>query len=407
MYRREILILLQTDAEVSLDFLIDSIGLTGRSIRTIIKNLRDEGNRNGFKINAVRGIGYQLEIVSKAKFESYFHGLSTDSYLSKKQSRIPLILYYLLQQNSYLPLQTLADYLGVTRNTIIGDLDSINEHLQEYNLRLISKSHYGIKLQGSEIALRKAFTKYVISSKEYTIGLQTYFEYISELNLSDLRLFLLHLFQTYQFTISNIAFSSIVDHVKVLLYRAANHNYISSVIINNTNIDASYVDLTKELVAWLSSHYEVEIPDEEINYLVTQVAGKSSAANIDYESKYSLERRIKHSLAKIDQEFFTDFAADSVLIHSLLLHLYPLLTRIAYRVELRNPLVDEVSSSYANVFLVAVRFIQEFFETDEQRDVSRDEIGYLALHFAGYLDRKKQKIIDSYKRILIVSEVGR
>lgn len=106
--------------------------------------------------------------------------------------RIPRILYFLLQQNDYFTVQKIADLLGVSRNTAINDLDALKDYIVEQNLGLTleSKSHYGVKLNGNEHALRKAVSRYVVNSQGYTSVTKNYFKFTQELDVSHWKNFL-------------------------------------------------------------------------------------------------------------------------------------------------------------------------------------------------------------------------
>lgn len=405
MQEIKILKMLNENEITTMSQLTKELQISSRAVRSLLKNLKDDGAHHGFGIETIRSKGYKLMIENEELFYSYVEE-NSDGYVGHRQTRIPRILYFLLQQNDYISVQTICDLLQISRNTLLKDLKYTKDYLTSFSLELESKSHYGIKINGNEKDMRKAFSKFVVNSKDYTMGTQQYFEFIENLDLQEFEIKLKELIEKESLMITQQSLDSIIDHLKVLLFRVSHKNYISEMSSHNTTIEESYYSLSKEITNWLQVHYCIEIPQIEIEYLTSQIAGKTSVAQIPEKHKEKLEHQITNILKSIDEEFITDFENDEILKEALLMHMYPLSMRIAHKIELDNPLVDFVSSRYANVFLVALKFL-ELWNRDYEVDLSQDEVGYMALHFAGHLERRKQKAIASYKRILIVSQLGR
>lgn len=408
MQRKILLDLLSLDRIVPMARLEQELNLSSRSIRTVLTELKADGKRHGFDVDTLRNQGYSLRILDKTKYDAYRDEDDDYDYIGGAQMRIPRILYFLLQQNDYFTVQKIADLLGVSRNTVLNDLDALKEYIVEQNLGLTleSKSHYGVKVSGNEHALRKAVSRYVVNSQGYISVTKNYFKFTQELDISALEAFLKTEFDKEHLNISQKSFVSIVDHLRVLLFRSKQGNFINEMTQGQQKISDVFLRVATEIVQWMEEHFNLKLPDIETIYLASQLAGKASAESIPDQDKLKLEKEIHRILVEIDREYITSFNKDKILLDALLMHMYPLLTRIAHKIELDNPLVDLVSSRYANVFLVALRFV-ELWNENEVADLSRDEVGYLALHFAANMERKKNDAINSFTRILIISEIGR
>lgn len=170
MQRKLLLDLLSLDRIVPMARLEQELNLSSRSIRTVLTELKTDGKQHGFDVDTLRNQGYSLRILDQAKYYAYREEDDDYDYIGGAQMRIPRILYFLLQQNDYFTVQKIADLLGVSRNTALNDLDALKDYIVEQNLGLTfeSKSHYGVKLNGNEHALRKAVSRYVVNSQGYT-----------------------------------------------------------------------------------------------------------------------------------------------------------------------------------------------------------------------------------------------
>ncbi|QIK58128.1 BglG family transcription antiterminator [Erysipelothrix sp. HDW6A] len=393
------------DEPVHINQLIEILDLKERTIRELIRVLKEDGKDNGFEVCTVPSKGYMLDVKDPSIFEAYYSNLDEDVY-SNKRYRIMKTLYYLLQQSDYVSMNDLAEMLSVSRNTVISDSQLIHEFLVPFDLVLDSKPHYGIKIVGDEHNVRHAISKYVLESEKPLENTETYFDYIANLDVERLRDVTKKLFEQYNVSVSVDAMNSIVDHIKILFYRAKDHNFISSITESTSHIPQEYYDIATKLGMWIKEEEKIDLPKEEIYYLASQIAGRTSISTISDLYKYLLVSQIHDNLKIIDEEFDSEFSEDEIIKEALFMHMYPLLMRISHKMELQNPLIDLVSSRYANVFLVALRFV-ELWNTIEFVDISIDEIGYIALHFAGHFERKKLETLNSVRRVLIVSELGR
>ena len=59
-----------------------------------------------------------------------------------------------MRHNGYITVNEIASVLGVSRKTILNDLKTVREELENKQLELYTKSHYGIKVVGDEIKIR-------------------------------------------------------------------------------------------------------------------------------------------------------------------------------------------------------------------------------------------------------------
>jgi lichenan operon transcriptional antiterminator len=72
---------------------------------------------------------------------------------------------------------------------------------------------------------------------------------------------------------------------------------------------------------------------------------------------------------------------------------------------LENPLIEDIYTQYANVFNVAMVFINEL-NKDLDADISKDEIGYVAIYFAASLEKQSNQVIEDYQKIAVICSTG-
>lgn len=382
-----------------------------RTARQIIKTIKEEGKRAGYQLKTIRNRGYVLQIEDGEKFRDYeVSEAHQDDHMMSQEYRVNVILKLLLQQNTFLTINEIANYLNVGRSTIIKDLILVRKRLADENIELHSKSHYGLRISGTELNIRRALMRFVVKDDKEFSGESDYFSFIQMMDKQDLRENIQAIFHKNKLASSNLSFFSIITHIKMLLYRLSENNLISE-FKQEKEIDPKFLAVADELADFLEEHYEISIPKVERDYLSAQIAGKTSIDNLSMAEQSQIEELLDKALMTIDSQFLTRFEKDQELRNALLLHIYPLLQRVTFKLELTNPLIDVVSARYANTFLIALRFAKliehHLSEKMTGLAISRDEIGYLALHFSTSLERQEAQIISSVRRIFLLSNEGR
>lgn len=402
---KKILDLFQSQDIVTLEELKIELGFSERKVREFLSELRDEGDKNGFQIITVSKRGYFLQMTDHMKYQSYLYHLDDDfqQFIAKKEYRISIILFLLLQNTGFISINQVAEILDVSRSTVINDMNDVKKQLQENDLQLESRSHYGMKVSGNEKDIRQMLSR--ISRKvieNQSVHLE-FFEFIEELDFGQVTDQFISLLNTYNIIMTNNAIESILFHLKILIYRILQKNYINEIQINKSLIDSKIFALTKELLSFVENQYSIQITNDEIDLVASQIFGKASSEKVPRQQKLKLAKSIHKALTKVDKDFDTNFSKDTILEESLLLHVHPLIMRVTYGLTLSDSLVKSVSVQYMNAFLVAMRFI-DYHEDLKDYQLSRDEIGYLALHFATHIERENQAKMQSIKKIVLIAD---
>lgn len=398
-------ILMDENRPIKRDYIAEKMNLSESSIRNIVKDTNYFGLKHGFQIKVIKGKGYFLNILDENKFNNFLgkkQELEPDIYNSSQ--RVYIILFYILQSTKPVTINDLMERMNLSRTTIVKELEKVDEKLRKSNLKLERKKHYGISVTGSEKDYRKAFSKYVLTSNLYLEPAKNFKEFLENTNVEDLKNVLHEAIYKYNLRISDVAFKNVVDHLKILIFRVSQGNFIAS-SVNISKIDEIYLQISEYICSSIKDKYNITVPGTEVKFLAVHISAKTFTSRIDTAEKDLLAKDIKNILEYLDNEFLTDFRNSEELKESLLLHMFPLLNRLYYNLQLENPLIEEIYAKYANVFVVSYRFA-ELIEKKYSYMLSRDEIGYIAIHFAVYLERLKNKSLENIKRIIVICETG-
>ncbi|MFD1064870.1 BglG family transcription antiterminator [Oceanobacillus locisalsi] len=389
---------------VSKSSLVEMMELSERSIRKIIHDSNDVGKKNGFHIELIRGKGYILHITNKKLFEQFYTESNVYGDVYNREQRINMIIAYLLQENDYVTIESIAETMEISRNTIVKDLNLIQERLQTFDLQLERKPHYGIRVNGYEGNYRRAFSTFVLG-EYYLLPASDFNEFRKSFNFREVRSVLNDALEETNLTINAVALDNLVRHVRILVFRSLRHNFLSSDQELQIETEKVYCQVATKINDWIYQKYDIQLPESEVQFLAAHISGKTSIEKLGQMEKEKFSHQLKYILQKLDDEFLTDFTSDSVLVNDLLLHMLPLMKRLYYKMQLENPLIEEIYSKYANVFVIAFRF-SELVEKEYGFVLSRDEAGYVAIHFAAHLERRKSMSLEKYRRIVVICETG-
>lgn len=398
-------LLLKCKRPISLSYIAKQLDFSESTIRKLIKDTNVTSRHYGFNINLQKGKGYTLVIEDSEKFELYMDELRKEIDVLDVNQRLEAILFYILQANGYITIEELIELIGVSRSTVLKDLEIADKKLSEYNLNLEKKPHYGMSVEGKELDFRKAFSKFVVHSTLYLEPTVQFKNFLKSYETEKLSRYFRSLLEKYHLTITDVIFENIITHLKIVLFRAIQDNYIKKEHLIIKDVEKVYREVADDLAIWIENEFRLVLPDEEINFLAAHINAKSSTKKLDSQTKNNMFQDVKEILEILDNEFITEFSSDSELVNNLVLHIYPLLDRLYYNLQLENPLIEEMKLKYTNVLVVSFRF-GELIEKKYGYKLTRDEIGYIAFHLAAHFEKEKQKLLDKIKRIVVICSTG-
>ncbi|NRG33072.1 BglG family transcription antiterminator [Niallia circulans] len=398
-------ILQKNDKVLSKNFLAEKMNLSDSSIRNLIREANSIGLKNGFQVELIRGEGYYLLVLDNKKFKRYMSNSENNEYdVYNAKQRLKILLFTIFQMEGYFTFEQLAEKIKISRTTIVRDFKKVEKILNQHGLFLEKKAHYGLKITGTEQNYRKAFSEIVLASDLFLEPAQEFYKFLRSLNHNELRSLLSKTLIDKGLKMSDVAFDNILNHIKILIFRVRNKNFISNQI-NVERYDKVYNEIATCITTWIEKQYDIRLPKSEGFLLSAHIAGKATAGSLGVTDRKELWEKIESILHQIDLEFSTELISDKELKEAILLHMFPLLNRMYNNLQLNNPIIDEIYRKYSNVFLIAFRF-GELIEENYSLKLTIDEIGYLALHFAAHMERLKLKTLDKFKRIVVICSTG-
>lgn len=344
--------------------------------------------------------------------------------ISISERRFEIIKMLLDASNLGTSIQKLSDKYYVSKASIANDLKYVEDWLSKFGI-LLCKTVSGTKVEGKEVNIRKAIAHLVqnhsndeqkksqmqkLSFRMDTStlkGLQELFEndkivYVSSL-IEDLE-------KKYSYQMGDPYYINLLTHILISLKRGSEGKRIEDLIIENTQIiksDKSY-EAAKWLVDQISQVYKIKLPESEVYYVYQYfiTSGfqnnlneieKADVDNYSTNANYITEKLINYICTIIRR----DLMIDETIREGLLLHIRPMLNRLNYNIQIRNPLLPEIIEQYNESLNICKAAVMILAHEHNLKPISIDEIGYLTMYFQAALERSVLK-----RRVIVVCQSG-
>lgn len=373
--------------------------LSSKTIRKEINSLNSVIKEKGAIIESKPGKGFIFKIKNKDKFKQF---LKNDWYKyayyqeedGDKNLRYENILRMFLFSNSYIKQFELAEIFHVSESQINKDLPYIRQILENYNLDLISKPYYGMKIEGSEKNMRLAIKNEIgedpllfegDENRELFNKIQ---KIIDEMDFGE------------DYYMPYVTLKNLVIHIYIAILRIRQKKFIKlSQDFEKKVTSYKEYKLATKIVNELEERLEIKIPKDELVYITTHLIAKNTIRDQEKISTeiLALSQKIIDEIYRISKY---DFRANIDFFFSLAIHLGPLTNRIKYGFNMKNPILDDIKENKIPYLLATIgaNVINEKYNTK----LSEDEIGYIALHIMAAMN---SNTINT-KNILIICGSG-
>jgi len=368
-----------------------------------------------------RGSGVSLEIGEDCMpaLCSLLSGINVRDVIMKPEERVGLVFEILMSQGSYITIEALSDRIGVSKGTLLNDMDKLRGKLEELPIKLKSHSRYGIKLIGDEGAIREFALDLYMGNADVTriYDVADYHsssicnQFYETRSLKDTQLIytqLRALEDSLKKKLADRAFLLIISSIELAINRIRCGKIISmnpiklESLLGTTEFTAIY-----QLVEALSQAMDLRFPVEETGYLTAQLLGCNVANTnwLDSAENYAEIQIIVCNLIRfVGGDLHIDFSSDLSLYKDLVYHIRPTIYRMKNMIPQKNPLLEEIKDNYSEVF-AAVRRNISFIEELANAEMSEDEVGYITIHFASVIEKQRNNR-QSRPNVVIVCNSG-
>lgn len=400
--------LLRHDSPLSGAHLAKLNDVTTRTIREDIKLINAQISGSGAAIQSLMGKGYLLEIENNESFKSFLQSTAGQAARTPDthEERIAFIICELLLTNSHVKSDDLADSLFISRSTLQNDMKRVKQILNQYNLEIESKPNYGMRAVGTEMNLRFCLSQHVFDRRVYRS--EPHSVYFDNDEINAIHSVVTDALDGNHLVMTDIAINNLVIHIAIALRRIRDGYSVNEHNPSlNALMDHREHRIAKQIVTQCESLFHVSFPAYETMYISLHLSGtkiiRQTSSDIEEGYDKNLQRVIDRALREVDREYTMQVRKDKELRLSLLLHLKPAINRYRYNMNVRNPMLKDIRQHYPLAFEIAV-FAGKIIESETDTEMNENEIGYIALHIGGAIERNKLQ--DAPKKCIVVCASG-
>lgn len=300
-------------------------------------------------------------------------------------------------------MEDLADQLYISRATLSNDLKQVRIFLEKYQLTLVQKPNYGIRLeQADEFNIRRCLRDLYFQKSDLGQQPERYAE-LGKMIWEELA--------AWNVRLSEIAFDSFTHDVGVALYRIESGHTVTFTEPATVTLRPKEQQFVRSLLEKLAQQYAVSFSEDEVTYISIHLAGKkNSGLNNDGTGNFvireDIDQLVMGMLDSVESSMNIHLKENLELRMMLNQHMAALDIRLRYHIPLANPQRDEIRNQYLMAYTVAVQASMVLTER-YQREIPDDEIAYLAIIFALALEKQRQGAAHEKLNILIVCGSGK
>lgn len=430
---REILFqILQSEKPVQIEKLANKLDISISAVSYSLRSANSWLSFRNLKFDKRQDNYISIDISEARKKEliSELKELDSKSLVLSQVERRRYILLSLLTKNEPLLSKQFAFNLGVSRPTILSDLDNVEKWLTKFDIVLQRKPGWGFSLEGKEKDFRNAIENVLIESigeisllALYQGEHNSFFSKVTEVNtifspipftLNSLNLdFCGYLVEEIEemsdFSFSDSSHISLAVFLAVLITRNMNNQFVepySSDILPRLGENA--LEIADRTVEKINQRFSIKIHENERENIAIRISTIRSRQAIsaddpitnDYLSANEIEAMVLEMIEEASKSLHPLLSIDQKLKKGLIIHIKPAINRLIFRLPIRNLLLDEIKKKYPYIYSVSEKSSQVMGEKLGCL-IPQEEIGFIAMHFAAAMERLRTVSKNRVKTLVV------
>lgn len=379
--------------------LADFCNVSDKTVRKYIRTLEDVLEEYGSEIIMKRGSGYYLDINDSNKFYHLLEYireqnsvLDGSKMVSDNTERERYILNLILLENQLVTIDDLAEIMYISKSTVSAVIQLIKNRLKKFNLSVTYDIDGYITIEGLELEKRRFILNYFFSSQSQIYVNANLLNYKFE-GFSTETIFIIVLEKCREFNIqlSDYVLQNLVLHIALAIKRNEKGFVINKIFNEEEKEYDKELFVAEKIVEKIEKLIDIEFPKDEAKYIALHLKSKSNKENNDQENvlENKLQTQIMTALLELQKKQIIHFSIDQQLMMGLKVHFEPLLMRLKNGLSLKNPLYEEITEKYPEVFN-ATKDTLSNMPLLTNYELDNHEWSYVSLHLLAAVERHKQ-----------------
>lgn len=383
------------------------LNVSSRSALRYVQEAQRISTENGFKILAHKGRGYTLEVTDQEKFGRFISEGDDSLPLQFSEKNLMKVAALILTYDN-IRLDDLAEEFHYSRSSMSRMTASVAKLFKNYGIRLGSRAHAGLTVQGKEIAVRNCMCRVFFSGaglEEAASNMQ-----LSEEQISGAKQSIDGFVEQNSLRCTAQGCEQFLKYLFVTVYRIRGGHGIrfdrQAASLVKVALSAQSSDnrgfLFSLLSLFIPNFGSAHLAKEEITYLTliweqsffTRSPGKENNPSI----VPFFRTLVQKSLDNIQEKYGVDLTKDTNLFSGLVDHISSCFGKYILDLETDNSFLAEARKNYPSAYYYSIELSECIWEQTGIR-ISNNELGYISLYFASSIERNEKH--DKYRVIIL------
>ena len=390
--------LLEAKDYLSLDHFIKTYEVSKRTIQNDLSYLMQMSSRKGYQLHMRRGRGYLLEVTNQELLNDFIKSLERDRLIDTKD-RNKSIALYLAMQSDYVSMDKVAETFQISKTSVKKEMREVEELLESFHLQLEKKSHYGIRLIGAAHDCKQMLADFFFENNPFLENaMQDILKDFAQVNS-----LLVNQIEKEDLNINYNELKNVIVWLQITVFYARIH-VEKQMFMTSKPVNAI------QRIAWkmkemMEACFDIAISAESLQEMevVLRLNVRAKQPTVSFSDQ--LRQDVDLFLLDIDKLYNTAFSEDQDFKESLLTHVSLLIERLHQKISYKNTLIKEICIRYPMIFNIAIRF-SDMLKEKYNVEVTHDEAGFIATHFAAHMERERKSRILRFNRIGVVCSSG-
>ncbi|WP_077613061.1 BglG family transcription antiterminator [Clostridium sp. Marseille-P2415] len=380
---------LTADRKISLDQLSQYYHVSKRTLRNDINSINLLLIENG-----LYPISFDRErVIRQSDFGQLIQlipGQDLYSYKLSREERSFLAASILVSSSDYITLSMIAEYLYVSRATIIKDLDLIKQILAAADLELISYPNKGLWVQGKE-SLKRKFILGLIQKEQIFLPKDEKGNARFSLqagNVVTIRKIVTEQEKLHGSHLTEESYQLITDYIRVMIQRNKQGEYMER--LGHGPIGKRY-RMAQDILKYISQYCNITSTEDEIFFLGKMLEEVRYLKQKEFTDRNTIKIQLltRKLIENVSEELDINLSDDYDFYENLSNHLHSMFHNKTSYLPHNNTFRDIVQNN--RDVLAAVKKHVRLFLPYIKREIEEIELAYITIHICAAIERKKNK----------------
>ncbi|HEY8804129.1 MAG TPA: BglG family transcription antiterminator, partial [Clostridium sp.] len=384
-----------------LDELAELVGVSTRTIRNYLKDINKIIMEDDIaEILQIKEMGYRIIVHDQVKYDEFIKKACLQSnsltVLNTPEDRLMYIIQILIESKQVIKIDELACEINVGRTTLINDLKKIEALFKLYDIKIKGKQNLGIAIEGNELNIRLFILDYLSKNFVANSTSNSSLTMIHNEYYKKIKICLIDLFTTSKFQLLDETLIETLNYIMVMLTRVNDDKSIINLEEKYEDIiDSEEYNLSVKIMKMLVKITGYKFDQYEVAFITLPLIGRKASINFNnVVIKSSVKLLAEQIINEINENLGVSIEYDNVIVKNFTYHLNFMLNRLIFNIKNKNELIIDIKKSYPLPYEMA-KIAAKVIENTYGLKSGEDEIAYMAIYFASYIEQ------DSYEGEII------